>query len=131
MNGDVALAKPGMEEKEIKRYVSGMVSNHFRKAKELNGGSAYKPSTSRPGSRDAKIAEKSKLQSKYDEGTDEFNEIQSAIDTRFTAIKQEKSDAAKERKLASQIGHIDQSILPPDLQELAANLQDNSASTVE
>ena len=131
MNGDVALAKSGMAEKDIKRYVSGMVSNHFRKAKELNGGATYKPSTSRPGSRDPKIAEMTKLQSKYDEGSDQFNEVQTAIDCRFEDLKQIKADAAKEKKLKSQISHIDQSILPPDLQELAAGLQDASTSTVE
>ena len=72
-----------------------------------------------------------KLQSKYDEGTSEFTEIQTAIDGRFADIKQIKADTAKEKKLKSQISHIDQSILPPDLQELAADLQDTSASTVE
>lgn len=35
---------------KVKSYVSSLISNHMRKAKELNGGSAYVPTTSRPAS---------------------------------------------------------------------------------
>ena len=41
LKGEIAYNKDINQVDVIKKYVSGMVSNHFRKAKELNGGTKY------------------------------------------------------------------------------------------
>lgn len=47
INGDVAFSKTDADEKSIRRYTAGLVDNHLRKAKELNGGQKYVPATTR------------------------------------------------------------------------------------
>src|SRR5581483_1324086 len=45
--GRVAFSKANAGEKEIRRYVAGLVDNHLRKARELNGGNKYVATTTR------------------------------------------------------------------------------------
>lgn len=124
IDGDVAFKKDTSDEKEIARYVSGMVSNHMRKAKELNGGNTYSPQTSGKGSRDPQVAELSKLLKTYTEGTDEYNQILSAIESRKEEIAAEKAAAAKEKKKQKELSSINMDSLPENLQDLASNLVD-------
>ena len=46
LDGNVKYSK-SLDEEPVKKYVSGMVSNHLRKAKELNGGVEYRPKNKR------------------------------------------------------------------------------------
>lgn len=45
VNGSIAYNKDSSNVKEVTAYVPGLVSNHLRKAKELNGGVKYGPTT--------------------------------------------------------------------------------------
>jgi glutamate dehydrogenase/leucine dehydrogenase len=45
VNGSVTYNKDSSNVKEVTAYVPGLVSNHLRKAKELNGGIKYGPTT--------------------------------------------------------------------------------------
>jgi hypothetical protein len=47
LNGSVSYSKDISDDKVVRRYVSGLVENHFRKAKELNGGVKYSAATTR------------------------------------------------------------------------------------
>jgi hypothetical protein len=47
LNGSVSFSKDVSDEKAVRRYVAGLVDNHLRKAKELNGGVKYAATTTR------------------------------------------------------------------------------------
>lgn len=47
LNGSVSFSKPTNDDKVVRRYVAGLVDNHLRKAKELNGGVKYSAATTR------------------------------------------------------------------------------------
>lgn len=121
MDGSVDYKKD-LEEEEVTRYVSGMVSNHLRKAKELNGGVTYSPQSTGRGSRDAQISELHKLLKTYEEGTEEFNQIMNAIETRKTEIAAEKDSIVKEKKKAKEFSSINLNALPENLKDLASTL---------
>lgn len=120
--GSVDFKKETTDEKEISRYVSGMVSNHLRKAKELNGGNTYAPQSTGRGSRDPQISELNKLIKTYTEGTEEYNQIVTAIEARKAELAVERNSAAKERKKAKELSSINMDVLPEGLKDLAQNL---------
>lgn len=122
LNGSVDFKKETTDEKEIARYVSGMVSNHLRKSKDLNGGNSYSPQSTGRGSRDPQISELNKLLKTYTEGTEEFNQIVTAIESRKTELASERAAAAKERKKAKELSSINMDVLPEGLKGLASNL---------
>jgi hypothetical protein len=47
LSGSVSYSKDISDEKAVRRYVAGLVDNHLRKAKELNGGMKYSAVTTR------------------------------------------------------------------------------------
>lgn len=120
--GSVDFKKETTDEKEIARYVSGMVSNHLRKSKDLNGGNAYAPQSTGRGSRDPQISELNKLAKTYTEGTEEFDQIMSAIESRKVELNAERTSAAKERKKVKELSSINMDVLPEGLKDLATNL---------
>ena len=122
VSGSIDFKKEVTDEKEISRYVSGMVSNHLRKAKELNGGSTYSPQSTGRGSRDPQISELNKLLKTYEEGTNEFNQIVTAIEARKAELVAERAAAAKERKKAKELSSINMDALPEGLKDLANDL---------
>ena len=122
VSGSVEFKKETTDEKEIARYVSGMVSNHLRKAKELNGGNTYSPQSTGRGSRDPQISELNKLLKTYTEGTDEYGQIVTAIEARKSELAAERAVAAKERKKAKEISSINMDVLPEGLKNLANDL---------
>jgi len=117
MNGDIAYNKDTTDESSVRTYVTGMVSNHIRKAKELNGGTQYSPTATGRGSRDAKLSALSKLLNTYNEGTPEHTEIKQAIVQRRAELKASVPKTSKMKKQT-----IDVSDLPDDLKELANSL---------
>lgn len=95
------------DEAKLKSYVVGLVSNHFRKDKRLNGNVQYVPKN--PGSRptDSQLRELRKLLGNYEEGTEEFTMVQEAIAKREGEIASTKSTAKP----------VDYSAIPADLRE--------------
>ena len=97
------------EQKSLSAYVSGLISNHLRKAKELNGGVKYEPANpgSRSGQTDPQIKAMRQLLKTLPEGSAEFNKVQSAIDAKISEIKAERQKT-----------QIDVDNLPEDLRGL-------------
>ena len=104
--------------KTLKTYANGLVTNHLRKCKQLNGNVKYEASGNGP-KRDERLRELNKVLVSGDflEGTAEFVAIQEAIAFRKTELVQAKV-AAKSQVKASE---IDMSVLPPGLQEVVSN----------
>ena len=126
INDTIVFGKETTDAKEIGRYVSGMVSNHFRKAKELNGGSQYSPLSTGKGSRDSQVSELNKLLKTFVEGSDEHGQILSAIATRKTELAAEKAEASKAKKKQKEISSINADVLPEGLRGLADSLVSNT-----
>lgn len=120
--GTIDFSKEIGDEKELQRYVSGMVSNYLRKAKELNGNSTYAPQSTGRGSRDAQVSELNKLLKTYKEGTDEYAQITFAIETRKTELAAERSTVVKEKKKVKEFESINMDVLPESLKSLANTL---------
>lgn len=80
------------DDSELKKYISGLVNNWIRKAKEFNAGETYKAKNpgSRAGSQDAEVKEMRKLLSVT---TDPESRalIQEAIDSRVAELKAHKN----------------------------------------
>jgi hypothetical protein len=122
ISGTVDFKKDTSDEKAIARYVSGMVSNHLRKAKELNGNQKYTPESTGRGSRDPQISELNKLLKTYTEGTPEFNQIVEAINARKSELASERAEALKAKKKEKELSSIDMDALPEGLKHLANDL---------
>ena len=125
VDGDINFNKDTTDEKEIGRYVSGMVSNHFRKAKELNGGSTYSAQATGRGSRDEQVSELSKLLKTFKPESSEFEQISAAIVARKAEIAVTKAEQTKERKKKKELSSINTDALPEGLKGLANSLVSN------
>ena len=77
---------------ELKKYVSGLLNNWVRKNKEFNAGKAYvaKNPGSRAHTQDAQLKALTALSGTVEQGSDDFNEIATAIVARKAAITAEK-----------------------------------------
>lgn len=97
------------EQKNLSTYVSGLISNHLRKAKELNGGVQYKPTNpgSRSGQQDPQIKASRQLLKTLVEGSAEHTKVSSFINGKIEAIKAEKKKT-----------EIDVEALPEELRDL-------------
>ena len=122
MSGSVEYSKEISDAKEVSKYVSGMVSNHLRKSKELNGGSSYVPQSVGRGSRDSQVSELNKLLKSYAEGSEEYNQIIDAISSRKQELTSEKTDVIKEKKKARDLSSINMDALPESLKNLANSI---------
>lgn len=87
-SGSVVYKGDNTNTAKVKAYVSGLISNHLRKAKELNGGSGYTPSQKRPngGKKDSVISELKTLLSTLEAGSEAYSEVESEITKRLTSI---------------------------------------------
>lgn len=122
VDGSIDFKKETTDVKEITRYVSGMVSNHLRKTKELNGGRKYNPQSTGRGSRDLQISELNKLLKTYSESTSEYGDIVQAINTRKETLASERAEIAKAKKKQNDLSSIDVDALPEGLKHLANSL---------
>lgn len=113
LNGDVAFKGSLEDEALVRRYVSGMVDNHFRKSRLLNGGSVYKPSATGT-KRDPQLKELNKLLKTLTPGSEDFVKVQEHIETRTSQLAEER--AAK--FIANSRAQIDTSVLPSHLTEM-------------
>lgn len=125
IDGTISYNKDTSDDKEIRKYVNGMVSNHFRKTKELNGNSTYVPQSSGRGSRDSQISELSKLLKTFDEGSSEYDQVLTAISARKAELASVKAEQQKERKKQKELESINTDALPDSLKELANTLVGN------
>ena len=108
--------------KIVKRYLNGMIQNHFRKAKELNGGIKYTPTNSGTGRRDSTLLNLKKLLKNYDEGSDKFEQVLIAISNREVELTEERKAAALTRKQDKITASIDTSVLPAELAGVVENI---------
>lgn len=95
------------DDKELKKYVSGLQSNWLRKSQALNGGVKYvaKNPGSRAGSNDASVkAMRLLLQSKTDPS--ERAEIQAFIDKRVAELKPTKTITINVADLPAELQHL-------------------------
>lgn len=121
--GTIAYNKDASDEKAVRRYVNGMIDNHFRKAKELNGGTKYAVQTSGSGrgARDPQLSALRKLAKNYESGSAEQQKVLTAINSRETQLAAERQAAAAARKRESTLKNIDTSVLSPELVNLLNN----------
>lgn len=79
------------DDKELKSYISGLVNNWIRKAKEFNSGQAYKAKNpgSRAGSTDPQVKEMRKLLSVTSD-PEAKQAIQAALDSKLAELKAAK-----------------------------------------
>ena len=90
---------PANEEKlknpsKLKSYVSGLVNNHHRKDRRLNGGTAYVPKA--PGSRvtNPELKELKKLVATFEAGSAEYEAIQERMEAILAEIAAAKPKAS-------------------------------------
>lgn len=94
-NGDVEYKSSFQskvdDDSELKKYISGLVNNWIRKAKEFNSGNTYKAKNpgSRAGSTDSEVKEMRKLLSVTTDPESRAM-IESAISKRIAELKAEK-----------------------------------------
>lgn len=96
------------DDSELKKYISGLVNNWIRKAKEFNSGETYKAKNpgSRAGSTDPEVKEMRKLLSVTTD-PEARTLIQEAINSKIAELKAEKNQVS-----------IDVSNLPEHLKHL-------------
>jgi len=109
LNGEVTYNKPTTDINAVRRYVNGMIDNHFRKAKELNGGATYTPSR-KGAKRDTTLLNLNRLLTTYAEGTPEYSEVTNAITARQKELRKIKSKTKKDVK-----NSVNMDIIPPEL----------------
>jgi len=127
LNGTIDFGKEITDEKELSRYVSGMVSNYLRKSKELNGGSDYAPQSTGRGSRDPQVSELNKLLKTYTEGSDEYSQIVFAIEARKNELASERTVVVKEKKKVKEFESINMDVLPESLKSLASSFTNQNS----
>lgn len=102
--GIVPLSSP---QKDMKEYVSGLLSNWLRKDLRLNGGVRHKVKSPgvRKGQQDALIKNLRTLQTTLPPGTQAYEAVQARIDNRLLEIKREQAP------------QIDRSAIPAELRQ--------------
>ena len=120
-NGSIAYNGDTSNDKALSRYVNGMIQNHFRKAKELNGTNKYVPANPGSGRRDEQLAQLKKLLKTYPDGSEEQAKVLTAISNRENELAEERKAAAAARKQQKIIDSIDTSALPSELSAVIEN----------
>jgi hypothetical protein len=106
----ISLNKTYTDDTLLRRYVNGMVDNHLRKAKELNGGSSYSPSAKRGSSKkapkDPQLDTLKKLAKSMKSDNPEFTKVQAAITARETELSIAHASAKKSPVLDEELQAI-------------------------
>ena len=110
IDGSIAYNKDTSDTKAVRRYVNGMIDNHLRKSKELNGGNIYKPANT-GAKRDATLKNLNRLLKNYEEGTDEYDQVSTAITNRHNELKTMRSTKKKDTVKSK----VDTDIIPDEL----------------
>lgn len=90
MTGEVEYNKDVTDGAAVLRYVNGMVDNHLRRSRVLNGGNTYRPSNSES-RRDPQLRELNKLLSTFKPGTDKYIQVQQHISGRASQLEAQKA----------------------------------------
>lgn len=100
-SGAVTYGKDRFDVKAVAKYTAGLVENHLRKAKELNGGTAYAPTkprgprgTKAVSEKDSQLVALITLQKEYTPGSDDFNALANAILKRRNELGQNDTNFA-------------------------------------
>ena len=122
VSGEIEYKGDTSNTKVLKVYANGLVTNHLRKCKQLNGNVKYEASGNGP-KRDERLRELNKVlaSGNYVEGSDEFTAIQEAIAFRKTELIQAKAASASKVKASE----IDMSVLPHGLREIVSQASVN------
>jgi hypothetical protein len=98
--------------KYMSSYVSGLITNWTNKDRRLNGGTKYQAKN--PGSRpvDATLKAMLAVQARFEVGSEEYEEIQKAIEAKNVEISNKKTTTTASK--------LDVSALPEDLRHLLA-----------
>ena len=113
-NGDITYNKDIGDTATVTRYVNGMVDNHIRKNKALNGDTIYKPM--RTGTkRDLQLKNLTRLlnSGKYEQNSQEYGLIVTHIELRTKEL-----EAVKASKKSNTVSQIDTSVLPQHLADM-------------
>ena len=107
--GDIELKS---EQENLKSYAGGLLSNWLRKDKRLNGNTKYEPANpgSRTGQSDDAVKNMRILLGTLPEGSEEYNQVEAAIEARVAEIKAEKAKASAKP--------INPDFIPAELQHL-------------
>lgn len=107
-NGSIQLSDEKRAEgaDAIWKYIPGLINNHMRKDKRLNGNTKYTPKNpgSRAGSGDPQIVNLKKLLSTFTPGTEAHTEVLGYIEARQAELQATKQAVS-----------VDFSALPPEL----------------
>ena len=114
--GEIEYKGDTSNAKTLRVYANGLVTNHLRKCKQLNGNVKYEASGTGP-KRDERLRELGKIlaSGQYEKGTEEFEAIEEAIVFRKNELAQSKG------KAKVKISEIDMSVLPIGLQDIVNN----------
>lgn len=110
----------------LKVYVSGLLNNHLRKAKELNGNVQWvadKPG-SRAGSGDETVREMKKMLKGFDPTSEEYRLIQVEIDKRIALIKPAKSVVINADVIPEHLKHLLQTPAETEVDYIPETLAD-------
>ena len=89
LNKEIDYSGDTSDKKKLTRYVNGMIDDHFRKAKELNGGNNYLPKESRK-IQDKQLDSLKSLYGKMPEGSAGQKKIEAAIMEREQLLQETK-----------------------------------------
>ncbi len=115
--GTIAFNGDASDLQAVRRYVNGMIQNHFRKAKELNGGGKYQPANPGSGRRDPQLSNLKKLLKQYESNGDQekAGKVLAAIEARNTELEALRKASAADRRRSKAAEGIDTSVLPAEL----------------
>lgn len=123
LNGAIKYSKSTKDIDSVRRYVNGMVDNHIRKAKELNGNVIYQsknPGSGR-GRRDPQLTALASLLKQYSPGTSEYQDIQKTITCREQELSDQRTEARTKQRVEAKAKSIDFDALPAELHNLVKN----------
>jgi hypothetical protein len=111
INGSVAYSKDNSDLEGVKKYVPGLVSNHLRKAKELNGNVKFNATTQKH------------IENDYN--TDPVvKQLEERISTMTPGSPQYKSVSAAIKHAKKWNSEIEKELKPFNLEEMPEELQD-------
>lgn len=115
INGDIEFSLPVKTERDVYLYVCGLVSNHLRKATQLNGNVVYKPKA-KSNDADPVIFELKKLLATFPENSEKFINTQQAIEQRLKELND-----LKPVKIKTKSSGVNWDITPRSLNHLASD----------
>lgn len=121
VNGTIAYNKDSSNVKEVTAYVPGLVSNHLKKAKELNGNVKYGPTTKKiineEYNSDPVSKSLSDKLSRLKPGTEQYKNTALALEHSKTFTS----------KVNRELKSFDTDIMPEEIKQMTIELASNTA----